>query len=141
MQKSEKILKLYNWLQNDPTVHEKCKNEKFGNFWLQNEAWTKIKVWSRSVVLQKNAKKWENFETLQLAAECHSINKNQRFIKIKPVVPKKNAKNWETLQLAAEYHSMNKNQSLIKIRPVVPGKNAKKWENFETLQLAAECTA
>ena len=55
------------------------------------------------------------WETLQLAAECHSINKNQSLIKIKPVVPEKNAKNWEnfeTLQLAAECHSMNKNQSL-----------------------------
>ena len=62
----------------------------------------------------------ENLETLQVAAECHSINKIERFIKIKPIVPKNNAKNWDTLQLAAEYHSMNKNQSLIKIRPVVP---------------------
>ena len=118
MPKTEKIVKLCNWLQNAT-------------------AWTKINVWWRPVVLQKNAKKWKNFETLQLAAECHSINKNQRFIKIKPVVPKNNAKNWETLQLAAECHSMNKNQCLMK--PVVLQKNAKKWKNFETLQLAAEC--
>ena len=42
-------------------------------------------------------------ETLQLAVECHSINKNQSLIKIRPVVPEKNAKKWETfetLQLA-----------------------------------------
>ena len=95
MQKTEKIVKLCNWLQNAT-------------------AWTKINVWWRPVVLQKNAKKWKNFETLQLAAEWHSINKNERFIKIKPVVPKNNAKNWETLQLAAECHSMNKNQCLMK---------------------------
>ena len=59
----------------------------------------------------------ENLETLQLAAEWNSINKNQSLIKIKPVVPGKNAKNWEnceTLQLAAECHSMNKNQCLMK---------------------------
>ena len=59
----------------------------------------------------------ENFESLQLAVECPSINKNQSLIKIKPVVPGKNAKNWEifeTLQLAAECHSMNKNQSWMK---------------------------
>ena len=99
--------------------------------WLQNAtAWTKIKVWWRPVVLQKNGKLWENSETLQLAAEWHSMNKNQRFIKIKPVDPMSNAKNWETLQLAAEYHSMNKNQRLIKIRPVVPEKNAKKVRKF-----------
>ena len=65
---------------------EKCKKlRKFVKLcnWLQNAtAWTKINVWWRPVVLQKNAKKWKNFETLQLAAECHSINKNQSLIKI-----------------------------------------------------------
>ena len=114
MQKTEKFVKPCKWLQNAT-------------------AWTKINVWWRPVVLQKNAKKWENFETLQLAAEWHSINKNQSLIKIRPVVPEKNAKseeNFETLQLAAECHSMNKNQSLIKIRPVVPEKNAKKCRKF-----------
>ena len=100
-------------------------------------AWTKINVWWRSVVLQKNAKKVRNFETLQLTVECHSINKNQRFIKIKPVVPKNNAKNWETLQLAAECNSMNKIN--VWWRPVVPEKYAKSEENFETLQLTVEC--
>ena len=72
----------------------------------------------RPVVPEKNAKKWGNFETLQLAAECHSMNKDQSLIKIGPVVPEKNAKKWETfeaIQLAAECHSINKNQSLIKI--------------------------
>ena len=95
MQKTEKFVKLCNWLQNAI-------------------AWTKIKVWWRPVVLQKNVKLWENFETLQLAVEWHSMNKNQRFIKIKPVDPMSNAKNWETLQLAAVCHSMNKNQCLMK---------------------------
>ena len=74
-----------------------------------------------------------NLETLQVAAECHSMNKNQSLIKIRPVVPEKNAKKWEnfeTLQLVAQCHSMNKNQRLIKIRPVVPEKNAKKWRKF-----------
>ena len=96
----------------------------------------------RPVVPGKNAKKWENFESLQLAAECHSMNKNQSFTKIRPEVPKKMPKSekiCETLQLAAECHSMNKNKSLIKIKPVVPGKIAKNWEICETLQLAAEC--
>ena len=73
-----------------------------------------------------------------MAAECHSINKNQIFIKIKPVVPKHNAKNWETLALAAEYHSMKKNQSLIKFRPIVPEKNAKKWRNFGKFAIACK---
>ena len=70
-----------------------------------------------------------------MAAEWHSINKNQSLIKIRAVVSGKNAKNWEiceTLQLAAECHSMNKNEYLMKIKPVVPGKNAKNWENCET---------
>ena len=56
-----------------------------------------------------------NLETLQVAAECYSMNKNQSLIKIKPVVPGKNVRNWEnceTLQLAAEWHSINKNQRL-----------------------------
>ena len=76
------------------------------------------------------SKKWENFETLQLAPECHSINKNQSLIKIKSVVPMKNAKNseiCETLQLAAECHSINKNQSLIKIKSVV---HRQKWQKL-----------
>ena len=34
----------------------------------------------------------EDFETLQLAAECHSMNKNQSLIKIRPVVPQKKCK-------------------------------------------------
>ena len=46
----------------------------------------------------------ENFETLQLAAECHSMNKNQSLIKIRPVVPKEmpkreNAKSEKILKL------------------------------------------
>ena len=36
----------------------------------------------------------KNWETLQLAAEYHSMNKNQSLIKMKPVVPGKNAKMW-----------------------------------------------
>ena len=79
MTKTEKFLKLCNCLQNAT-------------------AWTKIKVWWRPVVLQTNAKKWENFETLQLAAECQSINKNQSLIKIKPVVPEKYAKKWRKFE-------------------------------------------
>ena len=121
MPKTEKFVKLCNWLQNAT-------------------AWTKIKVGWRPVVPEKNAKKWENYETLQLAAEWHSINKNQSLIKIKPVVPEKNAKseeNLETLELATEWHSMNKNQSLIKIRPVVPEKNTKKWRKFGNLAAKA----
>ena len=55
-----------------------------------------------------------------------AVDKNQSLIKMKAVVPEKNAKNWETLQLASECHSINKYKSLIKIRPVVPEKNAKK---------------
>ena len=39
----------------------------------------------------------ENLETLQVAAECHSINKNQSLIKMKPVVPGKNAKKLRNL--------------------------------------------
>ena len=81
----------------------------------------------------------ENFETLQLVAECHSMNRNKSLIKRRPVVPEKNTKNWEifeTLQVVAEYHSMNKNQSLIKIRPVVPQKNAKKLRNFRNFAIS-----
>ena len=118
MQKSEKFVKLYNWLQNAT-------------------AWTKIKVWWRPVVLQKNAKMWENFETLQLTAECQSINKNQRFDQDQTSsyyrTMQKTEENFETDNWLQSATAWNKNQSLIKIRPVVPEKNAKKWENFETL--------
>ena len=87
---------------------------------------------------------WEKYKKVKKIWKLgsQSINKNQNLIKIRPVVPEKNAKNWETfktLQLLAECHSINKNQSFIKIKPVVPEKNAKSEENFETLQLAAEC--
>ena len=57
----------------------------------------------------------ENFETLQLVAECHSMNKIKGWSR--PVVLEKMQKseeNFETLQLAAECHSMNKNHSLMK---------------------------
>ena len=102
--------------------------------WLQNAtAWTKIEVWLRPVVLHKNSKKWENFKTLQLTVECHSMNKKQSLIKMRPVVPEKNAKseeNLETLQVAAECHSINKIERFIKIKPVVPKNNSKKMRNF-----------
>ena len=55
----------------------------------------------------------ENFETLQLTAECHSMKKKSCWWR--PVVLQKNAKKWEnfeTLQLAAECHSINKNQKI-----------------------------
>ena len=42
--------------------------------------------------MRKMQKCEEHFETLQPAAECHSMNKIQSFIKIRPVVPEKNAK-------------------------------------------------
>ena len=38
-------------------------------------------------VPEKYAKSEENFETLQLTVECHSMNKNQSLKKIRPVVP------------------------------------------------------
>ena len=63
------------------------KTEKLCN-WLQNAtAWTKINVWWRPEVPEKYAKSEENFETLQLTVECHSMNKNQSLKKIRPVVP------------------------------------------------------
>ena len=46
----------------------------------------------------EKCKKWKNFETLQLAAEWHSINKNQSLMKIKPIVPEKNAKSEENFE-------------------------------------------
>ena len=80
-----------------------------------------------------------NLGTLQVAAECHSMNKNQCLMKTSS--SSENAKKWEnfeTLQLAAECQSMNKNQSFIKIRPEVPKKMPKSEKICETLQLAAE---
>ena len=41
----------------------------------------------------------ENFETLQLAADDYGLNKNQSLMKIKPVVPERNAKSEENLKL------------------------------------------
>ena len=77
-----------------------------------------------------------NLETLQVAAECHSMNKNQCLMKTSSSSEKcKKVRKFETLQLAAECHNINKNQRFIKIKPVVPKNNAINWE---TLQLAAE---
>ena len=85
----------------------------------------------RPVVLQKNAKKWENFESLQLAAECQSMNKNQSFIKIRPEVPKKMPKSeniCETLQLAAEYHSIKQKSKFDQ------DQTSSTWENCQKLR-------
>ena len=123
MPKTEKFVKPCNWLQNAT-------------------AWTKIKVWWRPVVLQKNAKKWENFETLQLAAEWHSINKNQSLIKITPIVPEKYAKKWRkfgNIASGCRLPQHKQNSKIYQDHPVVPKNNAKNWEICETLKLAAEC--
>ena len=75
----------------------------------------------------------ENFKTLQLAVECHSMNKNQSLIKMKPVVPEKNAKKWSNFGNFASGCRMpqhKKKQRFIKIKPVVPEKNAKNWETL-----------
>ena len=113
---------------------EKCqKLRKFVKLctWLQNAtAWTKIKVWWRPVVLQKNAKKWKNFETLQLAAEWHSMNKNQRFIKMKPVVPKNNAKNWETLQTGCRVPQHEQKSKFDQDQTSSSWEKCKKWRKF-----------
>ena len=114
MQKTEKILKLYNWLQNAT-------------------AWTKMKslIKIRPVVPEKNTKMWRKFWKFTIGCrmpqreqkskfhqdKTRSYWENQSLIKMKAVVPEKNAKNWEnfeTLQLAAECQSMNKNQCLMK---------------------------
>ena len=121
------------------------KTEKFVKpcKWLQNAtAWTKIKVWWRPVVLQKNAKKWENFENLQLAAECHSINKNQSLMKIKPVVPEKNAKKWRKFGNIASGCRVPQHKQKSKFDQDETSSSWEKcqnWEICETLQLAAEC--
>ena len=117
-----------------PVVPEKIakKWRKFGNFTIgcrvtKHEQKSKFDQDQTSSSWEK-CKSEQNFETLQLTAECLGINKNQSLIKIRTVVPEKNAKNWETfktLQILAECHSINKNQSLIKIKPVVPEKNVK----------------
>ena len=93
----------------------------------KNQSLIKIK----SVVPRKNAKNSEICETWQLAAESHSMNKNQSLMMTSSSEKCKKWENFETLLLAAECHSINKNQSLIKMKPVVPQKNAKNWENLE----------
>ena len=75
----------------------------------------------------------ENLKTLQLAAEWHSINKNQRFIKIKLVVPEKNAKseeNFETLQLAVECHSIKQKSKIYQDQTNSSWEKCKKWRKF-----------
>ena len=52
----------------------------------------------KPVVPEKNVKHEQNLETLQLAAKCLGINKNQCLIKIRPVVPEKNKKIEENLE-------------------------------------------
>ena len=80
-------------------------------------------------------KTWEICETLQLAAECHSINKNQSLIKIRPVVPEKNAKNWEnfeTLQLAAEWLQHEQKSKIYQDETSRSYEQCKKLRNFAT---------
>ena len=78
---------------------EKCKNvRKFWNFTIgcrvtQHEQKSKFDQDQTSSSWEK-CKSEQNFETLQLTAECLGINKNQSLIKIRTVVPEKNAKNW-----------------------------------------------
>ena len=83
MGKVKKILKLYNWLQSTTAWKPVLRKSKFD----QNQtssSWEKC--WEICEKLRKC------FETLQLVAQCHSMNKNQSLIKIRPVVPEKNAK-------------------------------------------------
>ena len=127
-----------------PVVPEKNakKWRKFGKFAIscrvtQHEQKSKFDQ-------DQTSSSWEKYKKVKKIWKfgSQSINKNQSLIKIRPVVPEKNAKseeNLETLQLAAECYNMNKNQSLIKIKSVVPEKNDKNWEICETLQLSAEC--
>ena len=114
MPKTEKFVKLCNWLQNAT-------------------AWTKINVWWRPVVLQKNAKKWRKFGNIASGCRVPQHEQKSKFDQDQTSSSWEKCKKWEnfeTLQLVAQCHSMNKNQRLIKIRPVVPEKNAKKWRKF-----------
>ena len=110
--KTEKFVKLCNWLQNAT-------------------AWTKIKVGWRPVVLQKNAKKWENFETLQLAAEWHSINKNKSLIKITPIVPENMQKSEENLETFASGCRMPQHKQKSKFDQ---DETSCSWEKFQKVK-------
>ena len=119
---------------------EKCKKVKEiwkHCKWLQSAtAWTKIKdlIKIRPVVPEKNAKKNEgNLETLQVAAECHSINKNRSLIKMKPVVPEKMWEICETLTIGCRVPQLEwKSKFDQDFAPVVAEKNAtsmnKNWK-------------
>ena len=84
---------------------EKCKKvKKFWNFTIgcrvaQHKQKSKFDQDNTNSSWKYAKKSEENLETLQLAAECYSINKNQSLIKIKPVVPEKNAKSEKILKL------------------------------------------
>ena len=124
------------------------KTEKFVKpcKWLQNAtAWTKIKVWWRPVVLQKNAKKWENFETLQFGCRVAQHKQKSKFDQNQSSSSWEKCQNWEiceTLQLAAECHSMNKNQCLMKTSSSLEKcKKVKEiWKHCKWLQSATAWT-
>ena len=65
-------------------------------------------------------------------------------IKIRPVVPEKNAKKWRKfwkgVQLAVEFHSINKNQRFDQDQTSSSWEKCQKVKKIcETLQLTAEC--
>ena len=88
-----------------PVVPEKIakKWRKFGNFTIgcrvtQHEQKSKF-VQDQTSSSWDKRKREQNFETLQLTAECLGINKNQSLIKIRPVVPEKMPKTEKLLKL------------------------------------------
>ena len=116
---------------------EKCKKSRnhlkpvtIGCRMPQHEQKSKFDQDKTSSSLQKSEK---ICETLQLAAECHSINKNQSLMKISSSSEKckKVRKFWNftRLQNATAW-------TKIKVwSRLVPEKNAKKWRKFGNLQI------
>ena len=96
----------------------------------------------KPVVPGKKAKNWENCETLHLVAECHSTNKNEYLMKIKPVLPEKNTKMWRKFwkfTIGCRMPQREQKSKFHQDKTRSYWENGRMLENFETLQLAAEC--
>ena len=123
----KEIWKHCGWLQNVPQHKQKSKFD-------QDES---------SSSSRKMQKTEENFETLQLAVEFHSMDKNQSLIKIRPVVPEKNAKKWRKFGNVANGCKVPEHKQKSKIDQDQTSSSLEKCKKVkkicETLQLATEC--
>ena len=108
------------------------KTEKLCN-WLQNAtAWTKINVWWRPVVLQKNAKKWRKFWNFTIGCRVPQHEQKSKFDQDQTSSSWEKCKKVKKIVKLCNWLQNATAWTKIKVwwRPVVLQKNAKKWRKF-----------